>query len=373
MKLGRVKDFVTVGSANVTVSVVNGLFWLFLASILLKTEYGELAFVMSVANMGAGIAILGLRPTVTVYEAKDLNIFPASFFVILASSSITGLGAFVFTQNVFASILIVGMTIFEIMLGGINGKRLYGSFSKYKVIRAAANVAISLVLFQFLGINGVLLGFFIATLFILKELKVLFGSKHVDFGVLKQKVGFISSAYINRLSRTFFIWGDKVVIGIVFGLANVASYYFAMQYLLLLYTIPRSLAIYLVPLEARGQKNKKFKVLSVLFACGIAAASIIAIPFGVSTILPKYEDAITPMQVLSVALIPLTISRIQESEFMGKENARVVLIGSVIESSLYLALIFVLGNTNGIVGIAIGLLTASIARVGFNLGIKAIK
>jgi len=146
----------------------------------------------------------------------------------------------------------------------------------------------------------------------------------------------------------------------------LANYHFAVQYLLLLDAIPRSMEQYLLPQEAGGQRNKKTKQFFIGLSCLIVVISIIVIPYGVTAFLPKYEESIQPMQILSVAIIPLSIAAIQRAQFMGKENSRIVLIGNVIQTGFYLVLVIILGQVFGLVGLAYGFLSAAIFLSVFN-------
>ena len=47
----------------------------------------------------------------------------------------------------------------------------------------------------------------------------------------KQKINFMMHSYATRLSDVFFAWGDKIVIGILFGFSLLGDFYFAFQYL----------------------------------------------------------------------------------------------------------------------------------------------
>jgi len=175
------------------------------------------------------------------------------------------------------------------------------------------------------------------------------------------------NSWFSRLSQILFWWGDKLLIGSLFGFSLLASYQFATQYLLLLETFPRSLSQYLLPQESEGKKNKKLKILSPIAASLIALGSIITIPYGINTFLPEYHDSILSSQIMSIAIIPLSISMIQQSEFMGKEKSSVVLIGSILQTGVYFSLITWLGQAFGLMGIAIGFLAAATLRVVYNL------
>jgi len=363
----KLKELLSFGTINITASLIFSVFWLYIASLFSKTEYGELGFLISIANVGSAISIMGFNTVVVVYESKKENVFPSSFLVVLISSNVTAAITFVFTQNAMVSILIVGVVLFNIILAGLNSNQKYKEFSKHKIFRALITVIIALIAYQYFGINGILLGYFLSTLFILKELHSLIKNKKIEFSLLKTKIPFMLHAYARRLGDVFIRWGDKILIGSLFGFSVLANYYFAVQFLLLLTTIPQSLAIYLLPQESRGEKNKKIKIFSIIISCLVAIIAIIVIPYGLNAYLPKYEESIIPMQILSLGIIPLTIISIQEAEFFGKENSRVVLYGSILQSVFYLVSIILLGEAFGLLGFSSGFVLAVIARVIFNL------
>jgi len=361
-----IKDLLTVGTSLFISQIILGLFWFYLATILTKSDYGELGFFMSIVNVAAVISVLGLGTTVVVYEAKKENIFPASFIVVLITTSITALVTFFLYQNFAVSILAMGQAVFAIIINGLNGQKRYEILSKYRILRAVASIIIAIILYQYLGITGIIFGYFIATLFILKEISILLNGRKINFSALRSKIFFTTNSFFSRLSTVFFFWGDKAIVGALFGFTLLASYQLAGQYLLLLEGIPRAIMIYLIPQESEGTKNKKIKIFTISVSILIALVSITVIPFVINSILPEYEDAILPIQILSISVIPLTISAIQISQFLGKENSKVVLIGNVIQSALYLILIVLLGGPYGLEGIALGLLFATVVRIIFN-------
>ncbi len=368
----KIQEIITLSSANITAAIILGLFWLFLATYIEKIEYGELGYYMSIVNVGLAISMLGLRATVVVYGAKNENIFPVSFIIVLISSSITSVVTYFLTHNVAVSMLIIGMTIFFITVSGLNSKFRYMDISLHVIIRAIIAVVLALVFYQVYGIDGILLGYFLASFLILKELRSLVKNKEINFALLKSKIKFILHVWSNRLAGVLFWWGDKIIIGYLFGFSILANYHLAVQYVLLIDTIPRSISQYLLPQESSGEKNKKIKIFSIITSSIIAIISIILIPYVIDYFLAEYSDSILPMQILSTALIPLSISMIQQSEFLGRENSRFVLIGSVIQTGLYFTLIILLGETMGIIGFAIGFLISSIMRciVNFVMGKK---
>jgi len=169
----NLQDLMTVGSSNFLASIMNAILWLYLAYILQKTDYGELGFLMSIANIGASISLLGMRSTIVVYESKNENIFPASLILILLSSSISAFIFSLFTNNLFIGILIMGVTVFELLLGGLTAKQRYRDFSISMLLRSFLTIVFALFLYHLIGIDGILIGYFLGTLIILKDLKSL--------------------------------------------------------------------------------------------------------------------------------------------------------------------------------------------------------
>lgn len=365
--LNKIKDLFSLSSANLISSLIYGLFWIFLASVFTNEEYGELGFFMSVANLGSGIALLGLGGTILVYEAKKENVFPVSFVIVLISSTVVSIASFVLTQNILASLLLFGMTIFFVILNALNAKQRYRDYSIYLILRAIITIVLSFILFQFFGIYGILLGYFIATFIIIKELRSLLKNKKISFSILRSKFNFTAFSFGNRVSQVLLMYGDKILIGSIFGFSMLGNYYFAFQVFMLLDNIPRSISQYLVPQEAEGKKNKKLKITSIIAASIISVIAIILAPIGIMALFPQYQDSIFPIQILSVAIIPLSISGIQQAEFFGRENSKFVLMGSIFQSVLYLVLIVLLGSNYGLLGIAIGFLISAIAITIFYL------
>lgn len=361
-----IKDLLTLGSSQFISQIILGLFWIYLASILSKSEYGELGFFMSIVHVATVVSVLGLGTTVVVYEAKKENIFPASFIVVLITSSITALITFLLYQNFAVSIFAMGLAVFTLSIHGINSQKRYGTLSLYRILRAVASVIFAIILYQYIGITGIILGYFIATLFIVKEIYILLNGRKIEFSALRTKIAFTANSFFTGLASVFFFWGDKAIIGFIFGFTMLASYQLAGQFLLLLEGIPRSIMVYLVPQESEGHKNKKIKIFAITTSIFIALVSIVVMPYVITALLPVYEDAILPIQILSLSVIPLTISAIQNSQFLGTGNNQVVLIGSIIQSILYLILILLLGTPYGLEGIAIGLLIAAVVRTIFN-------
>jgi len=363
----KLKHFLSLGSAQVFSAIIFGLFWLYLATVLDKTQYGELGYLISLVNVVSVITLLGLSHTIVVYEAKKEPIFPAAFVVGLASSVVAVIVTYLLFQNILVSFLILGLNNFLLINNYINSKKRFYDFSKYLLLRAVLTVILSVLLYQIFGFEGILLGYLLATLVILFEFRLVIKNRSVEFSRLRPKLGFIAFSWANRLTQVFFNWGDKLVVGSLLGFSILGSFTFATQYMLLLDALPRAISRFLLPYEAEGKSNRKIKIFTIGLASLVAVISILFVPHGISFFLPKYDDAILPIQIMSFAIIPVTISMIKSAEFLGKENSRVVLIGGIIQSGLYFLLLVTLGEPYGLFGLAIGFLVSATARMIYNI------
>jgi O-antigen/teichoic acid export membrane protein len=75
---------------------------------------------------------------------------------------------------------------------------------------------------------------------------------------------------------------------------------------------------------------------------------------------PNFIDSIQVIPILSLAVIPNTISLLYSSKFLGAEKSRFILIGSIINLGTYLPLILFLGEAYLSQGISISYLISAI-------------
>ena len=51
--------------------VIGSIFWLYLASFLAVSDYGELQFMIGIASLALGISLIANNNTIIVYEVKQ--------------------------------------------------------------------------------------------------------------------------------------------------------------------------------------------------------------------------------------------------------------------------------------------------------------
>ena len=93
------KDIGTIGFADISSAVIASIFWLYLASIINSEEYGEIQFFISFASIVFMFGLLGNRESITVYEAKNIEIRKFLFTISLIGGTIASLIVFFYYQR----------------------------------------------------------------------------------------------------------------------------------------------------------------------------------------------------------------------------------------------------------------------------------
>jgi|TARA_B110000914_G_C15317392_1_gene378576 O-antigen/teichoic acid export membrane protein len=143
------------------------------------------------------------------------------------------------------------------------------------------------------------------------------------------------------------------------GFALLGNYQIGIQVLSVLLILPGVLYSYTVPHDASGNTNKKLKITGVLFSIVLVIPTIILSPILIPIILPEFTESITVIQLISISLIPITISALYISKFLGQERIKIVLIGSGMFITIQIITILILGEIYSVNGVAMSYLIAS--------------
>ena len=125
--------------------------------------------------------------------------------------------------------------------------------------------------------------------------------------------------------------------------------------------IPIAFGKYLLPNDATGNENKKLKKMLILFSIIIAILGFIIGPIVITSIFPEFTKAGEVIQIVSISVIPSTITMTYQTKFMGREQSRLVLISSVVLTGTQIVGIVILGNYFGVNGIAFSLVLGTTA------------
>ena len=81
-------------------------------------------------------------------------------------------------------------------------------------------------------------------------------------------------------------------------------------------------------------------------------------PFTIPYFFPKFIEAVQPIQIMSLAIIPYTINMLYSSKFLGLEKSKFVFISAIISLVTITTGTIFLGIHFGTTGVAISYLLA---------------
>ena len=121
-----------------------------------------------------------------------------------------------------------------------------------------------------------------------------------------------------------------------------------------------------MPNDASGNENKKLKKMIILFSIGLAILGFIIGPIVVTSIFPKFTEAEEVIRIVSISVIPSTISMTYQTKFLGREKGRLVLISSSIWTVTQIIGILILGHYFGVNGVAFSLILGATAAAVYS-------
>lgn len=359
--ISRFKDLTSLSIANIVTNGIGGIFWLYMASLLGTESYGEISYIISIAMISSTISLVGMSNVLIVYGAKDVKIQSTVFLIGLISSSITSLIIFFFiAKDITISLYIIGFVIFNLISADMIGRKMFLKYSKIMVIQKVMFVVFSIFLYYLIGLQGVVLGIALSFLVfsfifykIIKEIKI-------DFSIFKNRYKFTINSFLLDISGAFHGSLDKIIIAPLLGFSLLGNYQLALQFISLLYIIPGMLFQYALSHDASGISTKFIKKIIISISIVFAVLSIILSPILVPIIFPKFTEAITAIQIMSISIIPSAIAQTYVTKYMGLTKSKIVITASGLYLAIQIITIIILGNMYGLNGAAASVIISSI-------------
>jgi O-antigen/teichoic acid export membrane protein len=355
----RFRGLTLIGLANIIASVIGALFWLYIARLIGTASYGEVSYFIAISGIGVIISFMGAGSTLQVYAAKGIKIQSTIYFIVLLTSTAASIIIFVIFQNVSMSVYLLGNVVYGMVTAEALGKKSYKTYFIYVVMQRGLMAVLAIFLYHMIGVNGIILGIGISFLLCSVGIYNSFRSSKIDFAMLKPRLAFVMNSYLLDITRTFSTSVDKLIIAPLFGFVLLGNYQLGIQVLSVLTIMPGVVYNYILSHDASGNPNRLLKKFSILLSVLFAILSIILAPILLPVFFPKFTHAIEVIQIVSLAVIPISISNTYISKFMGHEKNRIVLIGSGIFLTVQITTIIFFGKFFGINGIASSFLVAT--------------
>ena len=368
--LQRIKELATLGSGDVIGSVLSAIFWFYLASQIKPDAYGEIHWFLGIAGIFSYIALFGTLNTITVYSAKNVKIQATLYLISLIAGAILSLIVIIVFPAFYeidSGVLVIAYIINTLALGDLLGRKLYSTYSKYVLTQKGLTLGLGLVFFYYFGYEGILFALSLSFVFYIKRIFIIFREQKINFNLVKERIGFITNNYMVFLLAGFNGQIDKIIIAPLLGFALLGNYSLALQAITIMMTFSAIFYKYILPQDSTGKNTKNLKIFAIIVSVSISLVGIFLGPTVIEVFFPKYLEAKDAIQIMSIVIAPSTIALIFESQFLGSEKSRVVLIGAIISLVILTGGMIILGLNFGIIGLAWSLIIATTAKMVFLL------
>tara|TARA_B100001750_G_scaffold248091_1_gene276636 strand:- start:3037 stop:4170 length:1134 start_codon:yes stop_codon:yes gene_type:complete len=370
-----IRDISTIGGADIFGTAMSAVFWFYLASQIEPSSYGEIGWFLGIAGLFSGIALFGTANTITVYTAKKTQIQSTLNFISLSASVILSFIVIVLFPSFYTidvGVILIAYVINTLAIGDLLGRKQYTNYSKYTLVQKGLTLGLGVSFFYLFGYEAIIFALALSYVLHFKRIFSIFKEIRINFSLIKPRIGFIGNNYFMSILSITSGQVDKIIVAPLLGFAILGNYSLAIQVVSVMLILPNVFQKYLLPQESTGVKNRKPKILVIIFSVLITILGIFVVPILINEFFPKFTEAVDAIKIMSIVVIPTTISLIIESEFLGKEKSRIVLVGTaILVTSLIIGMI-VLGSLMGIEGVAYSLVIAQTAKLCFYLIAKRV-
>ena len=347
------RSITTIGSSNIIGTAITSVFWISIAGLIGTDSYGELSYFLAIIGISSVIATIGGGYTMQVYTAKGVKIASSLYFLGIIASTITAIVLFVIFENFGVSISVIGIVAFNFILFEILGKKLYKKYFKIFVVHKILFVILAFALYSAFGPEGILIGYGVSMLLFSQIIYKSFKNNKVELSIVRERIKFLTHNYIADLSGTARNHIDKLIIAPLLGFAFLGNYFLGLQVLALMLIIPAIVFKYTLHEDSVGESTRKIKILTIVVSFFIMLLGIFVAPLVIPIVLPAYATAVDLIPILSLVVMPRTISMMIFSSFLGQEKTKFVLVGNVITFCVLAISIFPLSELFEVTGIAI--------------------
>jgi O-antigen/teichoic acid export membrane protein len=360
--IGSQRDlgYVTIG--NLVSTALGALLWFILASLMVAANYGDLNYHISIATILTAIGILGFDFTLTTFLAKGFHRFAYEANTLVALSGVLLFFLVLLGFNSLSTgLILLGMMFFTLSTAELLGKNRYREFMMVMVLQRVITLISVPTLYNLMGVDGALYGYALSYLPLSYRFFFTLRRMTLSFNVLRSNKKFFLHSYGTGISRTLVHFSDKLIIVPIFGLAIVGYYQFGLQMLTLVSIVPTIMYNYLLPQEASGRANSPHivKVLGVTVSIIISIVLIILTPFLVQTLFPQFRSSILATQIVLLAGPLLTLSSIQSTTLLARNQSRDVLISAGAFLGVQYSLLALLGSLFELPGLSVATVAAA--------------
>lgn len=361
------QGFVLITSSSLISSSLGAVFFLYVAAIVSVESYGKINYLLSFSSVAFALSVLGMDTTImTLVPKRSLSVLYQANSIVFIASLISALIAGFLANNFVVSILVLAGACYYMSTIQVITKKHYKESAFLSIGGKVLQIVLSLAFYFFFGINGFILGYAIA--YFVFGYRFIFSLRHfkLNFAEVKKLYRFSAKMYVTSLTSiqnpatTLISYLDKIIVGAFFGFYMLGSYQLSYQVFLFLSILPSNIFRFLLPQEAEGKiVRRSIKLAGLGFACIISIAIIIITPYAIPILYPAYLQAVPAIQITSMAIIPLTLVFLLQTKILAEEKkTNHMLYAGLITTVTEISLLFLLGSTIGLIGLAMSIVIA---------------
>lgn len=350
--MNKLKALTSIGLADIIGTGISSFFWFYLATLIEPSQYGEIHYFIGIATVASVISLFGTQNTLVVYTAKNDKIQATFYFISLVVGAISSLAIIIIFYRIDAAVLLLGYVINTLAIGDLLGKKSYNSYLKYILTQKVLTLVLGFGFYFIFGVDGILYALSLSYVAFVIQIYKGFRSSNINFSLLKPRIGFIINNYANGAIAGFGGQIDKIIVAPLLGFAILGNYSLALQVISVLTIFSIIIFKYLLSHDASGNQNKRIRTYTVYFSIGVSFFGVLVLPFVIPYFFPKFIEAVQAIQIMSLGIIPYTVSTLYSSKFLGLEKSKFVLISAMISLVTVTTGTIVLGIHFGTTGVA---------------------
>ena len=359
MKKINFKGLAAIGSAEIIGTSATALFWFFLASIIPPEQYGEIFFYLGIMSIVSTTVLFANKNTIVVYISKNIQLQNTLYVISLSGTFVASLIVIIIFFRIDVVFVLVGYVFYSLAIGELLGKKSFSVYSKNVLLQKFLVVILGISFFYIFGVDGILyaiaLSYSSYVVVFFKSLK----RTPLNFPLLKQHIGFVSNNYSVGVLQITKSQIDKLIIPMILSFSILGHYALAIQIMTVMNLFSNIIFKFILPYDASGEPNTKIKFLTIIISVIISILGISLTPIVLPILFPQYIDAILAIQIMSITVIPTSITFIFTSQFLGMEKSRYVMLSKFCSMIVISVGMIILGSLYGIQGLAISYLVAN--------------
>ena len=363
--MGKIKNLLSISGADYLGAGISSIFWFILATLISPEEFGEIHYYLAIAGLAYGISLIGSSDAISVYVAKKIQLQSTLSLLSLIIGTVSAIVIIIQFTRLDVSFLLLAFIINDLAIGYLLGKKLFVNYSKYILTQKSLTLALGISFYFIFGPDWIIYALALSYVHFSIIIYKIFTSSKVSFSLLKPHVGFVGNNYSMKLLGVVGTQVDKIIIVPLIGLEILGNYALALQIVVILMIFPSIVYKYTLPHDASGGDTKRIKLLTLVGAIGLSIFGITLLPIILSDIFPKYNEAVIAIQIVSIAIIPATITTFYTSKLLGMEKSKTLLIAKALMAITVIIGILLLAPTFKIIGASIAFVLSIIIETVF--------